>query len=180
MKMVFPHSMVTIALVLMLASYVKAHVGLFDIRKYGAIPNGDTTMDLQNAWRDACVSMTPSKVVVPSGKYKLRQIDFMGLIKLILRIRFGYINFLTLFGNGTFHGQGKMAWKQNNCAKNKNCKKLAMNFGFEMANNLNITFTNFRVSSPAYNPNTDGTHIRKLTQVKITNSKLAPTMIAYL
>ncbi|KAH1213354.1 Polygalacturonase [Glycine max] len=67
MKMVFPHSMVTIALVLMLASYVKAHVGLFDIRKYGAIPNGDTTMDLQNAWRDACVSMTPSKVVVPSG-----------------------------------------------------------------------------------------------------------------
>ncbi|KHN25217.1 Polygalacturonase [Glycine soja] len=131
MKMVFPHSMVTIALVLMLASYVKAHVGLFDIRKYGAIPNGDTTMDLQNAWRDACVSMTPSKVVVPSGK---------------------------------------MAWKQNNCAKNKNCKKLAMN----------ITFTNFRVSSPAYNPNTDGTHIRKLTQVKITNSKLAPTMIAYL
>ncbi|KAG5121969.1 hypothetical protein JHK84_040309 [Glycine max] len=66
MKMVFPHSMVTIALVLMLASYVKAHVGLFDIRKYGAIPNGDTTMDLQNAWRDACVSMTPSKVVVPS------------------------------------------------------------------------------------------------------------------
>ncbi|KAH1094555.1 hypothetical protein GYH30_040020 [Glycine max] len=143
MKMVFPHSMVTIALVLMLASYVKAHVGLFDIRKYGAIPNGDTTMDLQNAWRDACVSMTPSKVVVPSGKYKLRQIDFMGLIKLILRIRFGYINFLTLFGNGTFHGQGKMAWKQNNCAKNKNCKKLAMKInssdGSKEVTILNVT-----------------------------------------
>ena len=41
-------------------------------------------------------------------------------------VRFGYINFLTLSGNGTFHGRGKMAWKQNNCSTNKNCKKLAM------------------------------------------------------
>jgi len=36
----------------------------------------------------------------------------------------------------------------------------------------NISFTNFRVSSPAYSPNTDGIHIGKSTQVKITNSKI--------
>ena len=38
-KMDFPHSMATLVLLLLLASYVKAHVGLFYIRKYGAIPN---------------------------------------------------------------------------------------------------------------------------------------------
>jgi len=86
--------------------------------------------------------------VIPSNKYKLRQIDFMGPCKAPIEIlvngiikapknpfdvsgqnqwvRFGYINFLTLSGNGTFHGRGKMAWKQNNCSTNKNCKKLAM------------------------------------------------------
>uniref|UniRef100_A0A0R0L061 Polygalacturonase n=1 Tax=Glycine max TaxID=3847 RepID=A0A0R0L061_SOYBN len=36
----------------------------------------------------------------------------------------------------------------------------------------NITFTNFRVSSTTYNPNTDRIHIGKLTQVKITNSQI--------
>ncbi|RZC26244.1 Polygalacturonase [Glycine soja] len=36
----------------------------------------------------------------------------------------------------------------------------------------NITFTNFRVSSTTYNPNTDRIHIEKLTQVKITNSQI--------
>ncbi|KAG5111305.1 hypothetical protein JHK82_040528 [Glycine max] len=213
--MSFSHSMATLALLLLLASYVKAQASLFDIRKYGVVPNGDITMALQKAWRDACVSTTPSKVVVPSNKYKLRQIDFMGPCKAPIEIlvngiikapknsfgvsgqdqwvRFGYINFLTLSGNGTFHGRGKMAWKQNNCSTNKNCKKLAMNFGFGFVNNSviqditskdskyfhvnvfgckNISFTNFRVSSPAYSPNTDGIHIGKSTQVKITNSKI--------
>jgi len=32
----------------------------------------------------------------------------------------------------------------------------------------NITFTNFEVSSLAYSPNTNGSHIEKSTQVKIT------------
>ncbi|XP_020236796.1 polygalacturonase [Cajanus cajan] len=205
-----------LALLLLLASNVRAQTGLFDIRKYGATPNGDITKALQSAWKDACASMTPSKILVPSGKYKLNQIDFNGpcMAPIEIRvngiliapknpfhlngqdqwIRFGYINFLTLSGKGTFHGRGKMAWEQNNCASNMmNCRKLAMNFGFGFVNNSvirditskdskyfhvnvfgckNITFTNFKISAPAYSPNTDGIHIGRSIQVKITNSEI--------
>ena len=103
---------------------------------------------LKSAWKDACTSTTPSKVVVPSGWYKLQQIDLEGPcnapIEVQVRgkilapkdpyhlngqdqwVRFQYINFFTLSGRGTFDGQGEMAWKQNDCGKNTNCKRLAM------------------------------------------------------
>jgi galacturan 1,4-alpha-galacturonidase len=103
---------------------------------------------LKSAWKDACASTTPSKVVVPSGWYKLQQIDLEGPcnapIEVQVRgkilapkdpyhlngqdqwVRFQYINFFTLSGGGTFDGQGEMAWKPNDCEKNTNCKRLAM------------------------------------------------------
>ncbi|KAK7380634.1 hypothetical protein VNO78_33149 [Psophocarpus tetragonolobus] len=208
-------TMTTLALLLLIASCVRTYADLLDIRKYGVTPNGDITMALQKAWRDACVSMTPSKIVVPSGKYKLRQIYFMGPCKAPIEVqvngvlkapknpfhlngqyqwvRFEYIDFLNLSGNGTFHGRGKMAWKQNDCQTNKNCLKLSMNLGFGFVNNSviqditskdskyfhvnvfgckNITFTNFKVSAPAYSPNTDGIHIGKSIKVNIINSKI--------
>ncbi|KAL5149750.1 Polygalacturonase [Glycine soja] len=192
----FPHSMATLVLLLLLASYVKAHVGLFYIRKYGAIPNGDITM--MHVYQRLHAKLW-----------------FLALQKI----------HSTLMDktNGTFHGGGKMAWKQNIYATNNNCKKLAMiniikitnffhvnvfgckniaftnfkvsslayspntahspqNFGFGFVNNSviqditskdskyfhNITFTNFEVNSLAYSPNTNGSHIGKSTQVKIT------------
>ncbi|KAH1215943.1 Polygalacturonase [Glycine max] len=88
-----------------------------------------------------------------------------------------------------------MAWKQNNYATNNNCKKLAMINIIKITNFFhvnvfgckNIAFTNFKVSSLAYSPNTahspqnfgfvsslayspntNGSHIEKSTQVKIT------------
>ncbi|KAK8470198.1 hypothetical protein PHAVU_004G097300 [Phaseolus vulgaris] len=109
-------------------------------------------------------------------------------------IKFTYINFLTLSGAGTFDGQGANAWTQNNCAKNKSCKKLSMNFGFGFLNNTivrditskdskyfhvnvlgcnNITFTNFNIVAPATSPNTDGIHIGRSTLVNIDNTNIA-------
>jgi len=103
---------------------------------------------LTNAWSDACASTTPSKVVIARGIYNLKQIEFKGPCMAPIEvqvdgtikapqdpnqlngdaqwIKFTYINFLTLSGAGTFDGQGANAWTQNNCAKNKSCKKLSM------------------------------------------------------
>ena len=41
-------------------------------------------------------------------------------------INFQYINQFTLSGAGTFDGQGQIAWKQNDCGENTNCKTLAI------------------------------------------------------
>ncbi|XP_004514023.1 polygalacturonase-like [Cicer arietinum] len=208
-------SITTLALLLLLlASNVTAQPGVFNIRKYGA-PNGDITNALKNAWKEACESRSRSKVVVPSGRYKLQQIDLEGPCKAPIEvkvngiiqapknpfhlngqdqwIRFQYINFFTLSGKGTFDGQGEMAWKQNDCGRNTNCKRLAMNFGFAFLNNSvikdinskdskyfhanvfgcnNVTFTNFNINAPESSPNTDGIHIGKSSRVKISNSKI--------
>ncbi|KAJ1381115.1 Pectin lyase fold/virulence factor [Sesbania bispinosa] len=188
-KMDMQLRMIKFALLLLLASYVKAQSGVFDVTKYGATPNGDITQAMINAWKDACTSTTPSKVVVPAAPQDPSQFKPEAQW-----VKFTHVNFLTLSGSGTFDGQGTMAWSQNNCAKTKNCKKLSMNFGFGFLNNTivrditskdsknfhvnvlecnNITFTNFNIISPENSPNTDGIHVGRSTQVNITNSKIA-------
>lgn len=86
--------------------------------------------------------------MIPNGKYKLEQVDLRGPCKAPMEVqvdgtieapidpaqldgnyqwvRFGYLNFFTLSGVGTFDGQGEAAWKQNDCKKRWNCKKLSM------------------------------------------------------
>ncbi|KAE9599561.1 hypothetical protein Lal_00002612 [Lupinus albus] len=206
-------SITTFTLFLFLASYVSAQTNGFDVTKYGALPNRDITKALTNAWKDACGSTTPSKVVVPKGTYMLKQIDLKGPCKAPINVqvdgkilapknpkllngvdqwvKFGYINFFTLSGRGTFDGQGETAWKHNDCGTNKNCDRLSMNFGFAFLNNSiiqditskdsknfhvnvlgcnNLTFINMNINAPATSLNTDGIHIGRSTQVVITNS----------
>ncbi|XP_050909231.1 polygalacturonase [Lathyrus oleraceus] len=201
-------------LILSLATHVTSQQGIFNIRTYGA-PNGDITNAFKSAWKEACASTIPSKVVIPEGWYKLQQIDLEGPCNAPIEVqvhgmilspknpyhlngqdqwvRFQYINFFTLSGKGTFDGQGQMAWKQNNCPRNTNCIRFAMNFGFAFLNNSiiqdinskdskyfhanvfgcnNITFTNFNVNAPENSPNTDGIHIGRSTKVNIINSKI--------
>lgn len=86
--------------------------------------------------------------MVPSGSYRLHHIDLRGPCKAPIEVqvdgkvlapknpyhineeeqwvRFGYVNFFTLSGSGTFDGQGEMAWKQNHCGRNNKCKTQAM------------------------------------------------------
>ncbi|XP_019435459.1 PREDICTED: polygalacturonase-like, partial [Lupinus angustifolius] len=141
-------SITTLTVFLFLASNVRAQTKGFDVTKYGARLNRDITVALTNAWKDACGSTTPSRVVVPKGSYMLKQIDLKGPCKAPINVqvdgkilapknpkllngvdqwvKFGYINFFTLSGEGTFDGQGEMAWKHNDCGKNKNCDRLSM------------------------------------------------------
>ncbi|CAL0322985.1 unnamed protein product [Lupinus luteus] len=202
-------------LFLFLASYVRAQTKVFDVTKYGARPNADITKALTNAWKDACGSTPPSKVVVPKGTYMLNQLDLKGPCKAPISVqvdgkilapkdpkllngvdqwvKFGYINFFTLSGGGTFDGQGEMAWKHNDRRKNKNCDRLSMNFGFAFLNNSiikditskdsknfhvnvlgcnNLTFINMNINAPATSLNTDGIHIGRSIEVKIYNSNI--------
>ena len=103
---------------------------------------------LQNAWKEACASTSPSKIVVPGGTFSLKDVDFKGPCKAPIEvqvdgiiqapknpdqlngadqwIKFGYVDFFTLSGHGTFDGLGETAWKQNDCGTNKNCKRHSM------------------------------------------------------
>ncbi|CAL0322991.1 unnamed protein product [Lupinus luteus] len=83
---------------------------------------------LTNAWKDACGSTTPSKVVVPKATYMLKQIDLKGPCKSPIKVQvdgkilapknpkhlngvdqwvnFGYINFFTLSGEELLMAKG--------------------------------------------------------------------------
>ncbi|KAI9100930.1 hypothetical protein K1719_024054 [Acacia pycnantha] len=204
------------ALFLLLAPSVIAQPVIFDITKYGGAPNGDLTSSLERAWKAACESTSASKVFVPKNTYNLKQIELNGPCKAPIElhiegdivapkdpnqfdadaqwVRFGNVDSFTLSGGATFDGQGSTAWKQNNCHKTWNCKKLSMNFGFNFMNNSiirditskhskhfhvnvlgcrNITFSKFSIEAPAESPNTDGIHIGRSTQVKILHSNIA-------
>ncbi|KAF7806934.1 polygalacturonase-like [Senna tora] len=209
-------SIINFTLFLLLASYTNGQQVIFDIRKYGASPNRDITQALKNAWKDACASTRAAKILFPAITYKLAQVDLRGPCKAPIEVqvngelrapanpdkldgnaqwvKFTYINFFTLSGGGIFDGQGPTAWKQNDCGKNKNCKKLSMNFGFGFLNNSivrditskdsknfhvnvlgcnNMTFVNFKITAPATSLNTDGIHIGRSSDIKVISSSIA-------
>jgi len=86
--------------------------------------------------------------LIPKGTYKLKQVNLRGPCNAPIEVQvdgtieapadptqldgkyqwiiFGYLGFFTLSGVGTFDGLGEVAWKQNGCGKNKNCKMLSM------------------------------------------------------
>ncbi|KAJ1415514.1 Pectin lyase fold/virulence factor [Sesbania bispinosa] len=202
--------------VLFIFLYGTAQSIVLDIKKFGGSPNTDITQALLNAWKEACASTTATKIVIPNGTYKMNAVYAKGPCKAPVEIqvdgtiqapanpealngayewvKFEYVDFLTLSGKGTFDGQGTTAWKQNDCGKNKNCKRRSMNFGFNFlkhsivrditskdSKNFNVnvlgctnfTFDGFTVSAPGDSINTDGIHIGRSTNVKILNTNIA-------
>ncbi|KAK2986007.1 hypothetical protein RJ640_002863 [Escallonia rubra] len=109
-----------------------------------------------SAWREACASPNPSKVVIPAGTLMVGPVKFQGPCKAPvivqaqgtlkaptdlnkLKSQDGWIvlqniDGLTLVG-GTFDGQGSTAWAENNCAKTGKCNSLPINLRFNMVNN---------------------------------------------
>ncbi|KAK2648543.1 hypothetical protein Ddye_016032 [Dipteronia dyeriana] len=139
-------SMAAMLLILMFVSIVEAQV--FDIGKYGGKPNSDIAQALTSAYKEACASTTPSKVVVPKGTYNLSPVKFEGPCKAPIEfqiqgtiiaatekttepswVRFSHIDKLTVSGGGVFDGLGPKAWGR--CGKNAYCKNLPINFCFD-------------------------------------------------
>ncbi|KAH7511133.1 hypothetical protein JRO89_XSUnG0222200 [Xanthoceras sorbifolium] len=143
-------------LLLFFASTAKAQPGrTFDIRKYGGKADGrtDISMALTNAFKDACASPTPSKVLIPKGKFTLGQVSLKGPCKAAVEVQvqgtlvsktdkviphsswvaFQYIDQFTLSGGGMFEGQGPKAWGA--CGLNSYCKHLPINLRFDFITN---------------------------------------------
>lgn len=98
------------------------------------------------AWKDACKSTNPSKVVIPGGRYVVDSMKFEGPCMAPIHVQvegtlqapisiqrmssddswivFQYINGLTVSGSGIFDGRGSLAWKQNECASSGKCGSL--------------------------------------------------------
>ncbi|KAL3633603.1 hypothetical protein CASFOL_022365 [Castilleja foliolosa] len=154
------NSVVAILFVLpFLALNVKAHIPvIYDIRNYGATPGGDISMALTAAWKEACASETPSKIVIAPGIWTLSQAKLQGPNKAPIElevkgtlqayadpqrlpnkdwewITINYVNYLTISGGGVFDGQGHQAWKQNDCNTNQKCAKLPINLSLNFINN---------------------------------------------
>ncbi|KAF3976101.1 hypothetical protein ACB098_06G084900 [Castanea mollissima] len=147
-------SIATVSLLLLLASTNAENV--FDVKSYGAQPNGDITQALTQAWKAAC-AIAGSKVVISTGSYKLGLVTLLGPCKGAIEFNlqgtlqapsdvesfkgkdgwvvFENIDSLTVSGGGVFDGKGQMAWQKNNCAKNYNCDILPMNIRFNFITN---------------------------------------------
>ncbi|XP_061361174.1 polygalacturonase-like [Gastrolobium bilobum] len=209
-------SVTAIVLFLLLATFDTAQSTVIDIKQFGGAPNADITQAFVKAWNAACASTTPSKIVIPGGTYKMNAIDVKGPCKAPIEVqldgiiqapanpnalndayqwvKFGYVDYLTLSGRGTFDGQGATAWRQNDCGLNKNCKRRSMNFGFNFVKhglvrditskdsknfNVNVlgcqnfTFDGFVISAPGNSINTDGIHVGRSTDIKIINTRIA-------
>ncbi|XP_010536243.1 PREDICTED: exopolygalacturonase-like [Tarenaya hassleriana] len=146
---------------LLVASFVQSAADsvTFSIANYGlkGTEDEDITKAFSVAWKAACSSTSPSKLIVPKGTYVLRQVVFEGPCKAPLELQVhgtikapedpsdfiekaGWISFqridrFALVGNGTFDGQGSTAWSQNDCHKTGECNKLPINIRFNFITN---------------------------------------------
>ncbi|OMO86778.1 Glycoside hydrolase, family 28 [Corchorus capsularis] len=137
-----------------------------DVMNFGAKADGkaDLNQPLSAAWKQACASASPSKIVIPEGEFMLSQVTLEGPCKAPLEVQVGgnlkaptdpsrynnipswvtfqRIDHLTLSGPGTFDGQG-------------------------------LTFTNMTITAPDESPNTDGIHIGRSNEITITDSMIS-------
>ncbi|KAL1829944.1 exopolygalacturonase [Daucus carota subsp. sativus] len=109
--------------------------GVFDLSKCaGAKGDGvtDMTTQLNQAWKDACSSKTPAKILIPLGNWLVGELKFLGPcaspvtieVQGTLKAKPDLASFpsgmwINIFqasgvhitGGGTLHGQGEATWK---------------------------------------------------------------------
>ncbi|KAG5567772.1 hypothetical protein RHGRI_003079 [Rhododendron griersonianum] len=180
-----------------------------DARTYGATPDGQSNskMAFNQAWNAACASNGPSKLLIPPGQYYAGEIYFQGPCKNPMTVQFqgtiladpnvdqyeenqGIIfenlEGLTVYGGGTYDGQGGVqTWKNGRSGvmpvsikfqKVRNGAVRDINLVNSKGFHMTITScTNFlaerlKITAPAESPRTDGIHISRSNGVQVLNS----------
>ncbi|XP_062103562.1 polygalacturonase-like [Humulus lupulus] len=201
-----------ISLLVFLTISVTVNCLTFDVTKYDGRPNSDITQAITNAWKDACAAPTSAKLVIPKGIYKSRKGFFFGPCKSPIEfqlegtlqapstangflkgdgwVTFERINKLSVYGGGTFDGQGKDSWGKH-CNRTNYCSKLPINirlnyvtnsviksvtsldskqFHYTVLGGENLSFKNLKILAPADSWTTDGIHIGRSNNITITES----------
>ncbi|GFP95501.1 exopolygalacturonase [Phtheirospermum japonicum] len=165
---------------------------------------------LLSAWKEACES-DGGEVAIPSGTYLVSGTNFqgpcngqtyfqnMGTLKASSAhqdywISFQHVDGLTIYGNGTFDGNGASAWScKGGCGqrpsgyfrqsikisevKNLNVTGISslnskqFHFHIVLCDNVNVNNVNIR--APGDSPNTDGIHVSRCSNVSIKNSRIS-------
>ncbi|KAF7800774.1 polygalacturonase-like [Senna tora] len=107
---------------------------------------------LKNAWKDACASTNAAKILIPTGTYKIGQVDLRGPFKALIEVQnleFGFLN--------------------NSIVRDITSKDTKI-FHVNVLGCNNVTFANFTINAPATSPNTDGIHIGRSSEINIIDS----------
>ncbi|KAM0914998.1 hypothetical protein ACQ4PT_011148 [Festuca glaucescens] len=110
-------------------------------------------------------------------------------------INFANVDGLLVTGGGTFDGRGASSWHLNECPRNPNCKPLPVSIKLGCVRNVTITgvtsldskffhviiigsqdvaIHRVTIRAPRDSPNTDGVHIQGSSDVRITDTAVAP------
>ncbi|KAB2073608.1 hypothetical protein ES319_A07G094800v1 [Gossypium barbadense] len=136
--------------------------GVIDVvAKFGAKADEKTDLSkpLLDAWKEACASTSPEKIVIPKGTYFLSTATLDGPCKAPIELQvegivkapadpgafkepkwivFNRIENFKLSGGGVFDGQGTIAYKREGCDKHNFCGSLPINLRFDFLTNAMI------------------------------------------
>ncbi|KAL1059542.1 hypothetical protein V6Z11_1Z030200 [Gossypium hirsutum] len=119
----------------------------------------DLSKPLLDAWKEACASTSPSKIVIPKGIYFLSTATLDGPCKAPIELQvqgtvkapadpgafkepkwiaFNRIENFKLSGGGVFDGQGTTAYKREGCKGHDYCGSLPINLRFDFLTNAMI------------------------------------------
>ncbi|CAL1409843.1 unnamed protein product [Linum trigynum] len=176
---------------------------IFEVTKYGAIPDGKTDMMMAflKTWVGACNSPTPSTIVIPAGDFLCGLAVVTGPCKAPIEVQvlgtisakdpiigdnwfvFKHIENFVLSGTGTFDGKG--AGKTEPNAANLRFQSVTnglvtgitskdSNF-FHMAvlDSKNVTFTKVNITAAGDSLNTDGIHLSMSSDINIIDVTIA-------
>ncbi|XP_075096879.1 polygalacturonase-like [Nicotiana tabacum] len=163
---------------------------VFDVTRFGARPNtpADSTRGLMMAWRSACQSPGPAKVVIPPGTYTTGETIFQGpctsprpitieiqgtllsntdmsLYTRAAWISIEHVDGIVITGGGTLNGQGKSSWQFAD--KSGSTPPLPSSLVFQTVRSSSIKNLNFVDAKGVHLKITDSSDI-SVSNVKIT------------